>query len=151
MVARLSGSMQCAATQPWKQEQSSCAGRVGETLALYAATLGNRRQAGWLVGLALMPAVDSAPTSAGDFHLETLKVASPSASFSAAAPPNGDALTVERSAASVNGGSSFSGPLTAEPEVVTHTLAADDEFLLLGCDGGCRGLGTLHAASCCNA
>lgn len=75
---------------------------------------------------------------AGDFHLETLKVASPAASFSAAASPGGDALAVERSAASVNGGSSFSGPLTAEPEVVTHTLAADDEFLLLGCDGGFR-------------
>jgi Protein phosphatase 2C len=82
---------------------------------------------------------------AGDFHLETLKVASPAASFSAAAPPGGDALAVERSAASVNGGSSFSGPLTAEPEVVTHTLAADDEFLLLGCDGGSRVQGTAHA------
>jgi serine/threonine protein phosphatase PrpC len=68
-------------------------------------------------------------------------VASPAASFSAAATPPGDALTVDRSAASANGGSSFSGPLTAEPEVVTHTLAADDEFLLLGCDGGCRVLG----------
>jgi serine/threonine protein phosphatase PrpC len=65
-------------------------------------------------------------------------VASPAASFSAAASPGGDGLAVDRSAASANGGSSFSGPLTAEPEVVTHTLAADDEFLLLGCDGGCR-------------
>lgn len=64
----------------------------------------------------------------GDFHLETLKVASPTASFS------GGSLTVTASAPSASC-SSFSGPLTAEPEVVTHTLAADDEFLLLGCDG----------------
>lgn len=32
-------------------------------------------------------------------------------------------------------GGGLDGPLTAEPEVVTHTLAPEDEFLLLGCDG----------------
>jgi serine/threonine protein phosphatase PrpC len=26
-------------------------------------------------------------------------------------------------------------PLTAEPEVTTHTLCPEDEFLLVGCDG----------------
>jgi serine/threonine protein phosphatase PrpC len=64
-------------------------------------------------------------------------VASPIASFSGggSASPGGDGPGVARSTPSASG-SSFSGPLTAEPEIVTHTLAADDEFLLLGCDGG---------------
>lgn len=56
---------------------------------------------------ALFTAVSFA-SPAGDFHLDTLKVAA---------------------------GGGLDGPLTAEPEVVTHTLAAEDEFLLLGCDG----------------
>jgi serine/threonine protein phosphatase PrpC len=64
-------------------------------------------------------------------------VASPVASLSSGgASPGGDGLAVGRSTPSASG-SSFSGPLTAEPEVMTHTLAADDEFLLLGCDGEC--------------
>jgi hypothetical protein len=34
-----------------------------------------------------------------------------------------------------NRGSSSSSPLTAEPEVTQHELAANDEFVVLGCDG----------------
>lgn len=67
--------------------------------------------------------------SIGDFHLETLKVASPTVSFSGLAA-SGNSVTMPSPS-----GSSFTGPLTAEPEVVTHTLAVDDEFMLLGCDG----------------